>query len=151
MKYRTTNELHHFNFTESYIAQIQKRNGNFQFTLDNVTILPVNSCNRDIRQMRTNGLELKIQDGQVLLLVQEGYQVYDADGKLAHRYEDQPVGPEEYNDTLKSLADGESCIYTVEKTDGNYRFFIDASDGRTYLLAIAGTGDVEEWDRFYSK
>lgn len=151
MKYATTNELVHFSFTEAYIAEIQKLNGCFQLTLDNVTILPDNSCNRDVRNMRANGLHLKIQDGSVDLLVEEGYKVYNADGKLARQYEDKQVAPEQYNDTLKALADGESCIYSLEKTENAYVFEIDASNDRTYVLRITGTRDMEEWDRFLNQ
>ena len=62
MKYTTTDELEHFSFTETYIADVQVTGGFFHMTLSNVTILPENSCNRDIREMRANDLVLKIKD-----------------------------------------------------------------------------------------
>ena len=65
MKYQTTNEWNHFGFQEAYISEIQKVNGGFQFTLDNVTIEPDNSKNRDIRQMRANELYVTIQDAEI--------------------------------------------------------------------------------------
>ena len=151
MKYSTTNELEHFSFAESYIAEIQKRNNCMLFTLDNVTILPDNSCNRDVRSMRANGLELAIQDGNVELLVEEGYKVYNADGALTGQYEDKEIAPEQYNDTLKQLADGECSIYSLEKSGNTYTFEIDASNDRTYVLRITGIRDIEEWDRFLNK
>lgn len=159
MRYTTTNELKNFGFQEAYISEIQKINGYFQFTLDNVAIYPDNSQNRDVREMRTNGLNLKVQDGYVGALVREGYKVYDADGNLLEQYEDCPVEPGQYNDVLKSFTDGECCIYSLEKipekaSEKNadiYRFALDASDGNTYLLSIMGTRDIEEWDRFLNK
>ena len=42
-------------------------------TLSNVTILPENSCNRDIREMRANDLVLKIEEPVIRSLVREGY------------------------------------------------------------------------------
>lgn len=151
MKYNTTNELDHFNFSEAYITAIQKRNGYIQLTLDNVTIMPDNTCNRDIREMRTNGLNLKILDGEVALLVQEGYKVYNPDGKLTGQYEDRQVEPEQYNDVLKMLSDGGSCIYSLKQDDNVYMFAIDGGDERTYMLKIHGTRNMEEWDRFLNK
>lgn len=151
MKYSTSNELEHFSFAESYIAEIQKCNSCMLFTLDNVTILPENSCNRDIRDMRTNGLELAIRDGNVTMLVEEGYKVYNADGVLTGQYEDWEILPKQYNDTLKQLADGACSIYSLEKSENIYTFQIDASNDRTYVLQITGTGDTEEWDRFLNK
>ena len=151
MKYFTSNELEHFSFSEAYIAAIQKINGYFQLTLDNVTILPDNSCNRDIREMRTNGLNLKIQDGKINLLIQEGYKVYNPDGILVKEYEDKLIEQEEYNHVLKAMEDGASCIYALKKEEYVYTFVIDASDERTYILRVTGAGDIEEWDRFLSK
>lgn len=40
MKYTTTDELEHFSFTETYIADVQVTGGFFHMTLSNVTILP---------------------------------------------------------------------------------------------------------------
>ena len=57
MKYHTDNELQNFQFAGAYIAEMCVVNGIFEMILDNVTILPQNSCNRDIREMRTNELK----------------------------------------------------------------------------------------------
>ena len=54
MKYHTDNELQNFRFEGAYIAETCAVNGIFEMILDNVTILPQNSCNRDIREMREN-------------------------------------------------------------------------------------------------
>ena len=75
MKYHTINELDHFCFKEAYIAQICAVNGMFEIVFDNVTILPENSCNRDIREMRANELVLKISEPKIEALVEEGYKV----------------------------------------------------------------------------
>ena len=82
MKYTTTDELEHFSFAEAYIADVQVTGGFFHMTLSNVTILPENSCNRDIREMRANDLVLKIEEPVIRSLVREGYKVYDANGAL---------------------------------------------------------------------
>ena len=49
----------------------------FEIVFDNVTILPANSCNRDIREMRANELVLQISEPKIEALVEEGYKVYD--------------------------------------------------------------------------
>ncbi len=151
MKYQTTNEWNHFGFQEAYISEIQKVNGGFQFTLDNVTIEPDNSKNRDIRQMRANELYVTIQDAEIERLVEEGYKVYNANGQLMEQYEDRDIASKNYNEILKSLTDGESCIYALEKKDDVYIFTIDASSERTYVLYMKGTRDIEQWNRFLNK
>lgn len=149
MKYKTTDEIGHFDFAEAYIGDVQVTNGFFHMFLDNVTIMPENSCNRDIREMRANNLLLKIEDGVIVSILEEGYKVYDADGKLMHTYADTAVAEKDYPTFAKSFVDG--IVYSLEKQDGVYVFVIDGANERTYQLRVSGTHDVEEWDRFLNK
>lgn len=146
MKYRTMDELEHFDFAEAYIGDIQVTSGFFHMALDNVMILPENSCNRDIRKMRANNLLLKIEEGSIDAIVEEGFKVYDANGKLMKSYEDRQVEEKDYPAVAKSFVDG--VIYSLEKKGNQYQFTIDGADERTYALQVSGTHDVEEWDRF---
>ena len=114
MKYHTINELDHFCFKEAYIAQICAVSGMFEIVFDNVTILPANSCNRDIREMRANELVLKIGEPKIEALVEEGYKVYDANGNLKRKNEDITIAPEAYADKFKEL---EGCIPLSRKTE----------------------------------
>ena len=75
MKYYTENELQNFRFEGAYIAETCAVKGIFEMILDNVTILPQNSCNRDIREMRANELKLKIREPEIMAFVEEGYKV----------------------------------------------------------------------------
>lgn len=60
-KYSTINEVNHFEFGEAVVGDIQLTERMFHLVLDNVKICPENSCNRDIRMMRTNELYLRFQ------------------------------------------------------------------------------------------
>lgn len=145
MKYKTTDEFMHFEFKEAYIVDLRACDGMFSMILDNVKILPENSCNRDIRKMRTNQLEFRIREAVILNLTEEGYQVYDANGKLSRREEDRQVMPEQFPETFAELC---GCmIYAIEKKDDVYEISIDTED-HTYLLRVKGSGDTQEWDRF---
>lgn len=152
MKYTTTNEFNQFEFEEAHISDIQIVEGRFYMLLDNVKILPDNSCNRDIRKMRTNELFFKVTNGTMTSLIEEGYKLYDANGKLTREIEDREVVASEYKEITDKFIDG--MVYEVEKTileDKNqvqYRFVIDAANERTYTMIVLGDGDLEEWDRF---
>ncbi len=149
MNYRTTNEINHFQFTDAHVGDIQHTSGFFHMVLDNVTILPENSCNRDIREMRANNLLLKICGGQIVSIIEEGYKLYDANGKEMKRCEDKVIPESEYNEVAKNLVEG--VIYSLEKKENQYEFIIDAENERTYQLIVTGTEDIEEWDRFINK
>lgn len=148
MKYKTTDEWQNFSFAESYIGDIQATNGFFHMELDNVTILPENSCNRDIRKMRTNGLVLKLEEFSITSLVEEGYKMYDANGNPMKEVEDVVIPEKDHFSVIKELVEG--IIYSLEKKEDTYIFSIDAANERTYTLEVKASHDVEEWERFLS-
>lgn len=145
LKYITTNEIEHFEFREAFIEDIMQMKGYFYMELDNVKILPENSCNRDIREMRANQLVFQITDGRITSFVEEGYKVFDADGKLTRQQDDIMIQEEAYQDRLNELK--ECYLYSIEKNQNQYRISIDTED-HTYFLTVEGTEDVEKWDRF---
>ena len=95
MGYRTVDEWENFEFQDADIGQIHMQNGHLYLELGYVTILPDNSCNRDIRKMGTNELTLQLQQVEIDRIVEEGYKIYDADGNFTKSVEDQELTPEE--------------------------------------------------------
>ena len=114
MSYRTVDEFKGFNFKDAHITSMERANGHFIAILDDVKILPDNSCNRDIREMRTNELELKLQDGVITEFILEGCKIYNADGILMEQKEDEAVPPSKYDEILKNMED--SYIYDIVKS-----------------------------------
>lgn len=155
MGYRTVDEAIHFEFQDAEIAEVKLDRGHLFFYLGYVTILPDNSCNRDIRKMGTNELIFQIQHVTIQSLVEEGYKVYDADGNLTDSFEDREIPEEEYTRMMESFQQGN--LYSVIRKDTGeevepfaYEIYIDANE-RTYLLKATGKHDVEEWERFMNR
>ncbi|MDD2981027.1 MAG: subtilin biosynthesis sensor protein SpaK [Hespellia sp.] len=149
MGYETIDELEHFQFREVHISEIRQiTNSSFYAILDNVTILETNSCNRDIFDMRTNNLTLRIEEGQIVSFVEEGYKIFDANEILMQEVADRILPPEEYNAMLKDMTD--ATLYSIKKDGTRYIFDIDACD-HTYTLVVEGSHDTEEWNRFLKK
>lgn len=146
MKFTTTNEFDHFDFLEAHVNDIMFANGVFKIGLDDVKILPENSCNRDIRKMRTNGLILSLSDAEILSFVEEGYRIYDADGNLKKTEDDVPVDEQEYKTVFEYFTD--AYAYNIEKKDDEYTFVIDGTNERTYSIIVKASGDAQEWDKF---
>ena len=146
MKYTTTNEFNHFDFLEVHVNDIMFANGVFKIGLDDVKILPENSCNLDIRKMRTNGLILSLSDAKIISFVEEGYRIYDADGNLKKTEDDVPVDEQEYKTVFEYFTD--AYAYNIEKKDDEYTFVIDGTNERTYSIIVKASGDTQEWDKF---
>lgn len=149
MSYRTINELDNFKFIETHVNDIEYAGGRFSIILDNVVICSQNSCNRDIRDMRTNDLRLNIDAANIISFVEEGYKVYDPDGKLIQDDEDVEIDVGKYIEYFKLMRD--SWLYEIVKTEKEniieYQFIIDANE-HTYAITVCGERDVEEWERF---
>ena len=99
--------------------------------------------------MRANNFLLKMEDCSIETIIEEGYQHYDADGKLMNSYEDVSVKTEDYGVYLKAFAD--ATIFCAEKDGSRYIFYLDGEDEKTYQLWVKASGDMEEWDRFLNK
>lgn len=146
MKYRTENEFEHFDFAECYVKDIEWGNDYFHIWLDQVRILPENSCNRDIRVMRTNNLQFTIHEAKIVSFIREGVKIYNADGVPMGERDDEVVSEDEYMEILPLFLEG--MCYSIGKDKSRYTFILDAMDESTYELVIEGTGETEGWDRF---
>lgn len=143
--YRTENELNHFQFEDAYVDDIGMQLDSFVIAMENVKILPENSCNRDIRLMRTNDLNIKIPNASITSIIEEGYKRYDADGKLLETVADKVIASEDYSELMKTFP---GCVvYSFEKKDECYEISIDGEE-QSYTITVNGSEDIEEWERF---
>lgn len=148
MAYRTVNEIEHFDFSNGQIFQISYFSGQMIFQLGYVTILGSNSCNRDIRDMGTNELTLKIQKVSQVKVILEGYKLYDADGNLKSSCQDEVIPEDRYKEVFQELEN--SVIYELDYKEGKYCFYIDTEE-RTYTIEVEGQDNIQEWERFMNK
>lgn len=148
MGYHTVEELEHFNFSGAEIQEIREYRDQLIFELGFVTILPENSCNRDVREMGTNKLTLKLLHVKDVTITLEGYKVFDADGNLKEKYEDEVIEKKDFPATYQALQGG--SIYSLKKEDNDYTFYLDTEE-RTYLFTVTAEGNSQEWERFMNK
>lgn len=147
MKFRTENELNTFDFKEAVLEELRFAPGSFYMLLDNVKILETNSRNRDVRTMRTNGLELRILEPQIQEVIEEGCKIYNADGVLQQEVPDRSVEAEQYGALCEELSG--AAVFDIKKEDGRYRILIDGEE-HGYTFLVQGGGDIEDWNRFMS-
>ena len=154
MKFRTVDEFENFDFNEAHISGMEIRSGHVFFMLDNVMISAQNSCNRDVRDMRTNELVLKLQDGKIVSFVKEGVKVYNADGVFQREIPDETVPAQKYQETFDKLLDKYMLEVTIKRDEASgenvYEFEIEYEEF-SYLLVVKAAHDTEEWDKFMQK
>lgn len=147
MRFQTYSELDGFHFNEAVVNSIYMSSDGFHIVLDNVTIKASNSQNRDIVDKRTNELDLLIPEGRIYQIIEEGYQVYDAEMRPYKKVADRIVPPHEYEAVLKDLV--ESDIDEIRKADNLYVIFMNVID-HTWRIEVSGKDDHESWNRFIS-
>lgn len=149
MGYHTKNELHHFRFEQSEVYEVRQYRNQLIFTLGYVTILPENTCNRDIREMGTNELELKLLEVSDVKFIHEGFRLYDADGNLKQETEDKVLDATKLCDELKDVCG--LSIFELQKKDETYIFYLDTEEDGTYRLEVIAGEDTQDWERFMNR
>lgn len=148
MSYHTVNELEHFDFAGAQVYSIEERGTQLFLQLGYVTIKGDNSCNRDVRDMGTNELSLRLKGVARMELIREGYKVFDADGNPKADCADEIIAKQKYKEVFQELENG--SIYALIKEDREYRFYFDTED-RTYTLSVQAEEDTQQWERFMNK
>lgn len=120
MKFRTENEFTHFKFSDVHVSDIMMSFGTFKICLDNVIIKADNSKNRDIRDMRTNGLILKLSDANIISFIREGFKTYDADGNLKSTTADEEIIFQERRYQEKPIFQGLQKLWNAVRCAGIY-------------------------------
>lgn len=146
--YHTVDELENFDFAQAQIYEIREYRDQIIFDLGYVTIRGTNSCNRDVRDMGTQELQLKLQGVSQKTLILEGYKLFDADGNPKGSCEDEVISQENLTQAYEELK--ESSIYSLEKKGKEYCFYLDTQE-RTYSFVITAEHDSQEWERFMNK
>lgn len=142
MMYTTVNECEHFDFTTAQVESMRKQGETLVIELASVTILPENSCNRDIRKMGAPFLALSFSDSRISDLVKEGVKVYDADGNLTQTIPDETLEFGEFATQIQG-----ACVYELTKSANVYRVGLETEDC-TYLLKLCASGTRQDWERF---
>ncbi|MCI8876259.1 MAG: subtilin biosynthesis sensor protein SpaK [Lachnospiraceae bacterium] len=148
MGYHTVDELEHFNFAGAEILEIREYRDQLIFELGFVTILPENTCNRDVREMGTSQLTLKLFHVKEIEIILEGYKVFDADGNLKETCEDEVIKNKDFPALYQDLKG--SGIYSLKRDGDDYVFYLDAEE-RTYRFTVKAKGNSQDWERFMNK
>lgn len=145
MSYQLHDALKDFDFTDSFLNSISFSTSNIHFYLENVKILSSNPANKDIVTKRTNDMELIFVNGKILQIVEEGYQLYDADMKPYKKVEDRNLPIMEYENVLQSFH--ECYIDEIKQNNKLYTIIITVED-HTWRIEIEAVSTKQCWSKF---
>ncbi|MCR5793312.1 MAG: hypothetical protein K6G65_09100 [Lachnospiraceae bacterium] len=153
-KYKTTDKIETFDFSDSVISSVVKNLNTLTIYLDNVTILESNEHNREIWDMRSNGVCVEFQNADIDSVIIEGYKLYDANEQLTDIVEDTIVPVSDYNDVFEDLA--EAPVFSLKgfkEENTNYFTYEINADGEdnAYCINFHAAHNLVSWDRFLKK
>lgn len=145
MSYQLQDAFDQFDFRDSVIQEISFGLDSLHVYLENVKILPENTQNRDIITKRTNDMDLIFVQGMIQKIVEEGYQLYDADMNPYKKVEDREIPVLEYEQVLESMK--ECYVDEITQNENLYSITVTVED-HTWRIDIQASSTKETWNKF---
>lgn len=145
MSYQLQDAFDQFDFRDSVIQEISFGLDSLHVYLENVKILPENTQNRDIITKRTNDMDLLFVQGTIQRIVEEGYQLYDADMNPYKKVEDREIPVLEYEQVLESMK--ECYVDEITQNENLYSITVTVED-HTWRIDIQASSTKETWNKF---
>ncbi len=147
MGYYTKNEIENFAFTQAQIFEMKEYRDQIIFDLGYVIIKASNSCNRDVFDMGTNELRLRLYEVSDIRITRLGYKTYNADGKLMSEIPDEVLEKEQQQEVFENWKGGLGQITAMRHEAGKYSFDVETEED-LYLLEVEATDNSQEWEKF---
>ncbi len=147
MGYYTKNEIENFAFTQAQIFEIKEYRDQIILDLGYVIIKANNSCNRDVFDMGTNELRLRLYEVSDIQITRLGCKIYNADGKLMSESPDEVLKKGQQEQIFEAWNGGLAQISAMRHEAGKYSFDVETEED-LYLFEVIATENSQEWERF---
>lgn len=147
MGYYTKNEIENFAFTQAQIFEVKEYRDQLILDLGYVIIKANNSCNRDVFDMGTNELRLRLYGVSDIKITRLGCKIYNADGKLMSESPDEVLAKEQQEQIFETWNGGLGQITAMRHETEKYSFDVETEED-LYLFEVAATENSQEWERF---
>lgn len=156
MKFKVVDQLDKFGFRDVQLSACEIVDGTLRMTMAGVISKYNNPCNERYQDWYILEAYARFEGVQILDCYKEGLKYYDANNVLLEEIPDEPIGPENYDDTLKICKDGIMFVL-LEKdpmSDGKkcMEVAIDIEETNdTYWMVFVYDRVIIEWDRYANK
>jgi hypothetical protein len=113
-----------------------------------------NPQNDSMEDRYVESLQIRLMNAKIVEFVKEGYRYYDANNVLQETVADTPIASLEWDSQIADLVAAQAIVFQIEpiacEQGLKYRFYFDVADS-TYLLTIACSKTIHEWERFQNR
>lgn len=161
MKFKSVNEIEHFNFKDAVIHsfQVDSELETISLELEAVIVTPENSQNSNYTFSYAGDLVMRFTGARLQVAVKEGYKYYDANDVLVEEVPDTKLSVLELDGLLGRLEG--TYMWNMTKVDDEqndtghflYLMGIDLGDedDTTYWMQLEFDQVIMEWDKYMNR
>jgi len=154
MSFVSKNELKNFSFADCVLVELTRDKSAMKLTLDALIVKGNNSQNSNYTDSYADTAVCTLKNDEVIALLKEGYNRYDADDNLIEEIPDEPIAPSDYPEIFK-LCQG-AYVARFEFEEGEYVIEFETTDevgaiADSYELHVAAESITFSWDRYLNR
>lgn len=154
MSFISKNELNKFKFDDCVLCELTRDKSGMKLTLDALIVKANNSQNSNYTDSYADTAVCTLKNVEVIALLKEGYNHYDADDNLIEEIPDEPIAPSDYPEMFKSWEGAYLCRFELE--DGEYVLEFETTDevgaiGDSYELHLTADSITFTWEKYLNR
>lgn len=154
MAFISKNEINKFRFDDCVLNELDRDKSTMHLSVDALIVKANNSQNSNYTDSYADTAMITLKNIEIVALLKEGYNRYDADDNLLEEIPDEPIAPSDYPETFKSWAG--AYLARFEEEDGEYVIEIEMTDevgaiADSYELHVASDNLTVTWERYLNR
>lgn len=154
MSFISKNEIDKFDFADCVLNELTRDKGTMKLTLEALIIKANNSQNSNYTDSYADITVCTMKNVEVIALLKEGYNRFDANNNLIEEIPDEPIAPSDYPEMFKSWAGAYVSRFEIE--DGEYVIEFETTDeigamADSYELHVTADSVTFSWDRYLNR
>ncbi len=146
--------MNKFSFADCVVSEVNRDKSTLKFTVDALIVKANNSQNSNYTESYADTAVITLKNIEIIALLKEGYNHYDADDNLIEEVPDEPIAPSDYPEVFKSWAGAYLDRFDIE--DGEYVIEIEMTDevgaiADSYELHVTSDNATVTWDRYLNR
>lgn len=154
MSYISKNEVDKFAFDDCVINEFSRDKNGFKMSLDALIVKARNSQNTNYTDSYADTTICSLKGIDIVAVLKEGYNRYDADDNLLEEVPDEPIAPENYAELFKKFPG--SYLANFYKDEEEYVMeieIVEENDGisEAYEIHVIAENVYFTWENYLNR
>lgn len=154
MSFISKNEVNKFRFDDCVIGSFERDKNGIKMSLDALIVKANNSQNTNYTDSYADTTICSLKDIEIVGVLKEGFNRYDADDNLLEEILDEPIAPDDYKALFKTFEG--AYLTRFEKEEGEYVLeveIVEEGEGLSdaYELHVIAENVYFTWERYMNR